>query len=204
MTVPGMDHLERRRRVLVITRRLILLATVSLFLVMGSFSVAFSWYDRLMLSWVAFECGILGGFVSIQQRLKDIDDDELFLISESWFSILLIPIYGGIFALVLYVVFLSGMVTGELFPRFYVPPFGDPPTSDDVAGLILGTVPLGPADLPKLMFWSFAAGFSERLVPQIIQRLSDDPPQDDDPDADPAPPEDGGASEGDEGRPTQG
>lgn len=168
-----MDLIERRRRILVITRRLIVLAALSLLVVMLIFGTIFYLQDRLMLTWVAFECGIIGGFVSIQQRLKNIDNDELYLISESWFSILLIPVYGGIFALVLYMLFLSQLLSGQLFPAFWVPVFDDVPTTANVKALLFDTKPLTAADLPKFVFWSFAAGFSERLVPQIIQKFSD-------------------------------
>jgi hypothetical protein len=79
-----------------------------------------------MVSWAWFGCGILGGFVSIQQRLKHFGDEELDLLSKSWFQILLIPIYGGIFALVLYIGLLSKIVEGPLFPQFAIPDFSKP------------------------------------------------------------------------------
>jgi hypothetical protein len=123
---------------------------------------------RFMVSWTCFGCGLVGGFVSIQQRLKDVNDQELDLLSRSWYQILLIPVYGGIFALVLYLAFLGGIIEGALFPRLTVPGFGTPPSTQDMINLFTSTYPTTGVDVAKLIFWSFVAGFSERLVPQII------------------------------------
>lgn len=125
-----------------------------------------------MVSWLAFECGIIGGFVSIQQRLKNIESEELLLLSESWATILVIPIYGGIFSLVLYVLFLAGLVQGHLFPVFYIPEFASPPTSENIVAFLTQTYPAQGVDVAKLIFWSFVAGFSERFVPQIINKVA--------------------------------
>jgi len=127
-----------------------------------------------MVSWVAFGCGLLGGFVSIQQRLKLLGDEELESLAKSWFQILLIPIYGGIFSLVLYVAFLSEIVTGTLFPHFSIPAFTAPmPTRDDMIAFLDATFPSSGQDVAKLLFWSFVAGFSERFVPQILEKTSE-------------------------------
>jgi hypothetical protein len=139
-----------------------------------------------MVSWACFGCGLVGGFVSIQQRVKNFGDEELDLLSLSWFQILLIPVYGGIFALVLYLAFLSNIVESPLFPHFASPPFSQPlPSTQDIASFFAKTYPATGADLTKLLFWSFVAGFSERFVPQILDtvqsRGSDKPGRESDP-----------------------
>jgi hypothetical protein len=170
-TSPVDVHL-RTERLLIVSKRLVIFAALSLLATTVVFASTFMFYERLMISWLSFECGIIGGFVSIQQRLRKINDDELSLLSHSWAMILVIPIYGGIFALVLYVLFISGLVEGDLFPDFYEPPFSVPPTTQDIAELLRTTYPSSGADFAKLMFWTFVAGFSERFVPQIIQKVS--------------------------------
>jgi hypothetical protein len=153
-----------------VTKRLILMTTIALVLVAGLFALTLARGDRFMLSWASFGCGLLGGFVSIQQRLKRLTDEELELLSSSWFQIVLIPIYGGVFALVLYVAFLSKIVEGGVFPHFSSPTFTQPlPTTSDVRNFFSLTYPTTGEDLAKLLFWSFLAGFSERFVPQILQ-----------------------------------
>lgn len=152
-----------------VTKRLILMTTVALLLVAGLFALTLRG-DRFMVSWASFGCGLLGGFVSIQQRLKRLTDQELELLSSSWFQIVLIPIYGGIFALVLYLAFLSKIIEGNVFPHFSSPSFTQPlPTTSDVRNFFSQTYPTTGEDLAKLLFWSFVSGFSERFVPQILQ-----------------------------------
>jgi len=162
----------RYGKLLKITKRLILMTLCALSVVVLMFGVTLILGKRFMVSWACFGCGLIGGFVSIQQRLKQIADEELELLSRSWFQILLIPIYGGIFALVLYLAFLGNIVQGAMFPKFFIPDFAVPPSSDDMKKLFTATYPAGGADFAKLIFWCFLAGFSERLVPQIISKTS--------------------------------
>lgn len=161
--------MTRTEKLLTITKRLIIMTSCGLLLVASIFALTLLRGNRFMVSWACFACGLVGGFVSIQQRLNKFGDEELDLLSRSWFQVLLIPVYGGIFAMVLYVGFLSKIIEGSLFPQFASPPFSEPiPTSDDIRNFFSQTYPATGADLAKLVFWSFIAGFSERFVPQII------------------------------------
>lgn len=163
---------NRTRKLLTISKRLLIFAALSLVATSIVFSIAFFLKERLMISWLVFECGIIGGFVSIQQRLKQIGSEELKLLSESWATILVIPIYGGIFSLVLYTLFLGGLIQGHLFPSFFISEFSIPPSTSDVVSFLTTTYPSQGSDIAKLIFWSFVAGFSERFVPQIIHKVS--------------------------------
>jgi hypothetical protein len=121
---------------------------------------------------MVFMLGLVGGFVSIQQRLPSIELDELKLLSESWHSILMIPVNGGIFAVVLMVIFLSGLIQGELFPNFYHVEFdlsSSAALKESIHNWFQYTLPDSSLSMGKLFFWSFVAGFSERFVPQIIR-----------------------------------
>lgn len=137
------------------------------------FALTFLDNRRLMISWVVFICGIIGGFVSIQQRVKDIKDEELELLCGSWFQILLVPIFGAVFSLILYCIFLAGLLNSDIFPAFYIPsPPSGVPDNDFIVSVLQKTYPLTGRDLAKLIFWSFAAGFTERLVPQIVSNFT--------------------------------
>lgn len=160
----------RCEKLLIVTRRLIMMTMLAFGFVATIFLITLTTGQRFMVSWACFGCGLVGGFVSIQQRMKNVSDEELDLLSRSWFQILLIPVYGGIFAIVLYLAFLSGIVEGTLFPRLSIPSFGIPPSTADMKNLFMSTYPTTGVDLAKLIFWSFVAGFSERLVPQIISK----------------------------------
>lgn len=165
--------MTRCEMLLVITKRLILMTLCAVAVVVSIFAVTLILGKRFMISWACFGCGLIGGFISIQQRIKSVSDEELELLSKSWFQVLLIPVYGGIFALVLYLAFLSQIVKGALFPEFSIPEFSIPPTTDDMKGLFMNTYPSSGVHLAKLIFWSIVAGFSERLVPQIISRTEE-------------------------------
>jgi hypothetical protein len=165
--------MTRTERLLIITRRLILMTLSALTVVVAIFAVTLIYGKRFMTSWTCFGCGLIGGFVSIQQRIRTIAEEELELLSRSWFQILLIPVYGGIFALVLYLALLSQIVEGVLFPKFSIPEFSIPPTTDDMKRMFMETYPASGIDLAKLIFWSIVAGFSERFVPQIIGKAQE-------------------------------
>lgn len=166
--------MPRDENILKVTRRLILMTGAALLCVSLVFASSLWFAGRFMVSWVCFGCGLIGGFISIQQRLKKVGDEELALLAQSWFQIVLVPIYGGLFALILYVAFLGQIVTGAMFPRFYVPAFHQPPITADAQAFFRDTFPASGADLAKLLFWALIAGFSERLVPQIIGKSGSD------------------------------
>ncbi|GAC1493897.1 MAG: hypothetical protein NVS1B2_09620 [Vulcanimicrobiaceae bacterium] len=125
--------------------------------------------------------GLVGGFVSVQQRLEAASDvDPLFkrveLESSGW-SIIVSPVIGMIFACVFAAVMMSGLLEGSIFPKFVPfdcsdPRFGPRCTEHGLWYFSAGARPGDIASWAKLIVWSFAAGFLERLVPDIITRLS--------------------------------
>ena len=165
---PPSESPTRCERLLIITRRLIIMTFSALGILASVFAATLFFRQKFMVSWACFGTGLVGGFVSIQQRIKNVGEEELELLSRSWFQILLIPVYGGIFALVLYLAFLGGIVDSPIFPHFSIPTFSVPPSTDDMKNLFVGTFPQTGIDFAKLVFWCFVAGFSERFVPQII------------------------------------
>lgn len=121
-----------------------------------------------------FIVGLLGGFVSIQQRLPKIELSELKILSESWVTILLIPINGGIFALVLMMIFMSGFLEGTMFPKYIHPKIDHGELLKSFSSWASSTFPETGRDITKMLFWAFVAGFSERFVPQIIQNKTNE------------------------------
>ena len=153
-------------RLFVATATLVLTVVLFLASLLDSFPV-----HRFPVSWFCFECGIIGGFVSHQQRLKHLSDQELSFLSRSWASILVVPLFGGIFALVFYLLTLSGLLQGALFPMYSVPDFDNPVSAENLTRFFTETYPASGQDFAKLGFWSFASGFSERLVPDILDDM---------------------------------
>jgi hypothetical protein len=66
--------------------------------------------------------GVTGAFVSMQMRLQNTSGDgdpiqNLALLTHGWLSIFLSPLTGGIFAVILYLFFSGGVLTGTVFPK---------------------------------------------------------------------------------------
>jgi len=70
--------------------------------------------------------GIIGGCVSMLQRIQSApsEGDALFnlaALNSGWKGIFLSPLYGGIFAALLFVLFAAGLLEGSAFPRISTP-----------------------------------------------------------------------------------
>ena len=78
------------------------------------------------------------------------------------------PLIGGIFAVALYVIFMSGIIQGDFFPDFQgvEEAFMDMPHFVDI------TLPKTNDDAAQALICAFIAGFSEGLVPNFIDKIA--------------------------------
>ena len=127
---------------------------------------------------VVMAFGTCGGFVSIQRRLKQLTEADLELLATSWPYVFLSPVTGGALAVILYLIFVGGLLAGDLFPQFEA----GPTTAKDFSRILECTAKDYP-DYAKVMFWAFVAGFSESFVTNIIGTFAKSG-QPKDPDAD--------------------
>jgi len=117
-----------------------------------------------------FAAGATGAVLSLQRRMQSLPSNgeslsDLVELSDRM-SVRLTPIIGGIFALILSLIFASGLATGELFPKLE--------SQSDIKNLtdfLRQLQPHGVVEWGKLLVWSFIAGFAERLVPDTLDRL---------------------------------
>jgi hypothetical protein len=116
---------------------------------------------------IVLAAGVIGGFVSLQRRLKNLTDEDLQLLSMSRVYIWLSPFVGGIFAALLFLLFLSGMLADAVFPHFEY----DKSANAENLSRLFHMRSTDPADYAKLFFWSFVAGFSEMFVVNIIEKF---------------------------------
>jgi len=120
---------------------------------------------ELNLATVAF-AGIVGGFISTLRRIQTSkldgnSDLNLIELERGQGSIYISPFLGAVFAVVLYVLFASGLLQGALFPEF------------PKDGVLYGfATSLHGFDQAKLLIWSFIAGFAEQFVPDRLDELS--------------------------------
>jgi hypothetical protein len=121
--------------------------------------------------------GMLGAFFSALTRLYNVDQASMALITPTIQQLggaylmmysLVPPVIGAIAAVVLYLVFVGKLLEGALFPTIGCIP-------DKICASLMDIMnyywPSKPEDYGKVLVWSFAAGFSERLVPDVMQGL---------------------------------
>ena len=168
------NDMERQKYLQRATRKLVTLtggSSILLFIIF--YVVRLSESGRSYLVLYVFLSGLIGSFISVQQRLPEIDLIGLKELANSWFSIFLIPINGGLFAMALMLLFLSGIIDGSMFPSFIHPVIDPDHVVSSFVQWLSTTFPETGPDIAKLLFWSFVAGFCERFVPQIIKKTSD-------------------------------
>lgn len=128
------------------------------------------WKAALTLTSVVL-AGVAGAFVSLLKRLDAIPSDQkrtMSLIRLANGSTALIAqsvLTGGIFALLLLLMFGSGLLTGELFPQM----------EGNTILLWLAGALASSTLFAKVILWSFVAGFAERLVPDLLDTLAKKP-----------------------------
>jgi hypothetical protein len=84
------------------------------------------------------------------------------------------PIVGGVHAVVFYVIFISTLVSGELFPMF-VPDELDPCFTERQGFSVIFDVHGEAVDFAKMIFWSLFVGLSEKFVTDIISKFENSP-----------------------------
>lgn len=107
--------------------------------------------------------GLCAASISTIQRVLSVQDNNqltqnivAFKYSEK--AIRFAPAIGLVFAIILSLLFAGRLISGKLFPEFI--------------NLDWEQVLFVPSELAKWLTWSFIAGFSERLVPDMIDTLS--------------------------------
>jgi hypothetical protein len=154
-------------------------------ILLTAFAATSTWTPPLLI--LVSMSGMLGAYFSSLTRLYNIDQLSVALITPTISQLggrylamysLMPPIIGAIAAVVLYVIFLAGMVGGGgLLPQMACL---DGQKCDSLLGVLRSFGPKEAQDYGKVFVWAFAAGFSERLVPNTLQSLvsklqSDDP-----------------------------
>ena len=120
---------------------------------------------------IVFLAGQIGGYVGLQRRIKKLSTEDLELLATSWVYTVLSPLIGGILAVALYLIFISGLITGELFPVFVA----DSQAPDDESiRMLFAHHGEKYGDYAKLLVWSFVAGYSEKFVINVISSFTKD------------------------------
>lgn len=122
--------------------------------------------------------GSIGATVSTLMRLQKVDTrrEPLMLwmsLEQGSMSLWLSPILGALFGLLFLLLMRSGLVSGSLFPNFTEGYWHSSGLHMDL-GMCPGNALCGVLyrDYTWLIIWTFAAGWAERLVPDVLNRLT--------------------------------
>ncbi len=141
----------------------------------------FPWVVAVLLGPVpsviaVFLAGVIGGFVSTELRLQELRLSgtepirALVQLNQGRTTIVISPLLGGVFAVILFVIFAGGFfLKGDLIPVIYGPPQSGLMTFETF-WTYTGTA--STIESAKLLIWSFIAGFAERLVPDALNRIA--------------------------------
>lgn len=130
---------------------------------------------------VVIFAGILGSFVSALKRIYSstdifpIKEYSVHLKNSNGYLIAyssIPPLVGAISATVLYVIFASEIIKGPFFPSFTCKAVCTIAGCDDFHNFMKSWSPTSAQDYAKAIVWGFIAGFSERFVPDILNKVA--------------------------------
>lgn len=118
------------------------------------------------LTLAIFLTGAGGGVISTYFRLKDVAPTQIE--PHEILQIYVTPVIAGLLGWICYAFFLTQMLQGPLFPKFVNL---DTIRYENLTSVFL-IVPATPLDAAKALLWAFVAGFSEKLIPNILDQLA--------------------------------
>ncbi len=141
------------------------------------FKLGFGGHGEPSIFLISLAAGAMGAFMSALTRMyrftdlpQVIVDDSIQLGRLTLAAYSLTPaLVGTISSAILYFAFAGGLLSGSVFPTFSCP---TGKTCTSFTSLIESHSPKDASDYAKMIFWSIVAGFSERLVPDLVDRLS--------------------------------
>ena len=142
---------------------------VATILVLASFVWFFFYSNATHLLPLIVVTGMGGGVISIYIRLRGgsgeggYDGELLFPKIQAYIS----PLVAGMLALLFHGFMAAEIVTGTLFPDFK----NSEGAYTGVRDFLTSLSPNTNVDAAKALVWAFIAGFSERLVPNVLDTL---------------------------------
>jgi hypothetical protein len=132
---------------------------------------------RIPVFQISICMGAVGSFVSLQRRIQGIPTTTvrpggLTQLRIGQLPVFLVPVLGAVFAGLVFFLVSSGMLTGGLFPTMQSGSGGAITSVQYTYTAVDQTVPATVADFYKLLVWCFIAGFAEKLVPNVLDRLA--------------------------------
>lgn len=131
----------------------------------------------LVLFCSAAIAGAAGSFISVVLRIQGVRDNtqlaqNIFAFKYSKTTVQVAPLIGMLFALLLCFIIFGGLIGGSMFPTIHII-LNDKDKSQVIDPNAFSRVLNDIGELSKLLVWSFIAGFSERLIPDMVDMLAD-------------------------------
>lgn len=128
--------------------------------------------ELMTLMSFVFGAGYLGGIINSYQRVKNLPPGEVAFENKTANTIAIIQVYttplvSGLFALIFYALCFTGVIGGDLFPNF----IGIDKHYSSILDMFDNAGPENNIDAAKAIVWGFIAGFSERLVPNVLDKV---------------------------------
>jgi len=142
-----------------VSRRLVW-ALVALLVALIALYAGLFFINQVPVMPVVMIFGALGAFVSLQRRLKRLSEQDLLLMKDSLPYTWLAPVTGALLAGLLYVLFLSNLLSEKPFPSSSIWEARD--------GWTREAFPYGerrPSHVCKALFWSFVADTRRNSLP---------------------------------------
>jgi hypothetical protein len=120
---------------------------------------------------LVFISGNIGSYVGIHKNLSKLSDIEITQLSSSWLGLIVPSFVGGILACVLYMLFISGIISGDLFPSIVEDTLQNGIKRPENYTIVFHQHADGATEYAKLLFWTFVAGFNQKYVVDIIESI---------------------------------
>ncbi len=134
-----------------------------------------------MIAYVMY-AGLLGAVTSTIRRIQPVADEPVsasdpliksMALDQGNVGVALSAGLGAVFAMVLYLMFAAGLndAIGNAAPQFVASVEGRTCCGFSLYEYFCALLPKRSSDFAKMLVWGFAAGFAERLVPDMLDRL---------------------------------
>lgn len=138
-----------------------------LVLLLASLTILSKFTDDARVPFILLIIGNIGSYVGVHKDLNLLSDEDIGKLAKTWTGLLVPSLIGGILSLILYLIFLSGLLQGDLFPQFEP----DAGAREGFDAIFDQHAKAGMKDYAKLLFWGFVAGFNQKYVVDIIDSI---------------------------------
>jgi hypothetical protein len=119
---------------------------------------------RYPIAWFVIVFAVLGAVVNESYREVEFPNPTIGQIGSYFLWKAAVAI---VFAFVLYLMVVGGLIGGDLFPKFVVDTL-DNNAHWNMKTFLIGVYPQDYKDIAKLLVWSFIAGYAEKFVPNAV------------------------------------